>query len=925
MNEYQEDYFKLTYDHLRLIAKDIFSDSPAVAIRELIQNAHDAILLRAAQERDNPRWAVRISINNRGDDKTITITDDGIGMTLDDIKNHLTVLGSSDKTNIMEDPRYKNIREPNKEKLENVIGTFGFGFVASFIISDKIEIWTKSIKPNAKGIFCRFGRKKTYEYKEEEITNPGTKIVLRIDKKTMEQRKIGKETYLGDTSKILEEGNILDVDTIQAIVQKYCDLLQYDIWVGIEGGKEFIANIKQAPWEDDPFPSSQQYNTFFKRRVGQDVNEPLFHIPFFATREEDKIKATGVFYVPDPFARTREEMGFLDIFIKRMWVSEGETEILPCYAKFLKGVIMSPDLVPRMDRCSLDPTHQSYHHLKRAIDKKVYEYFKDLCINKVETFRKFLDSYGEWFKRDLVVEWRATETKGEDFPYIDLLRNIPFKAYSQKHMGGKLTTLNSYIGIDPQIPITKIGKEKHQIYAVGKMIRPDQQGEFRKLIAQKSYSVIVPESITDLALITVITDVFKRYIMVIDIEPNLLKDFIDILKRGEKEKWNLFIEYFKARAEVPPKLDAEVEVGNITNTIIPAIITDIPIEEDDDEEEIKEKIETPNLDSLEKVFEEGFRKAIIINAQSPFMKNLLTYCEDNKLDRLDNFAELCLHQCFNMAAQEHLSGSLPFEILRYHFDTQLVFMENSLKIQRDFYKKQKESDIRLIEFDEKEKEIKKYKDIFGEVDIESPIIIPEKPEPRWAAIIITDIDSSTTTLSNIDFKDQGYIFSQYIDELKNHIIKSGGFFDKFTGDGFVAFLGVDKSRDSNSPEIRKFCKDAELCAENIASITNKFCERKDIKKILEEEGLKAFRCRTAVAYGKISFGKFGGFGSAVGKAIVEAARMCEKKDYFETYKLVVSEDFLGSLGVVSGNKYKSIEKGFLPRGLSREIEVFGCI
>ena len=908
-----KEFFKLTYDHLRLIAKDIFGDSPSVAIREIIQNAHDAILIRAAQTKEDGEdqgWAVRIVLNP--DKKTITIIDDGVGMTLQEIMSDLTVLGASPKKNLEE--RYEDIL--SSDKLENVVGVFGYGFVASLIVSKEIELWTKSVKSNTKGIYCRFGRSEEYEYDEQDISEPGTKIVLHIDAKVAEITEDKEDIYSGEIARSLKGGNILNIDTIKAIVQKYCDLLEYDIRVGLEGLDEVVVNLKQAPWEVEEYPSMQQYLQFFKRRVGQDVNEPLFYIPFFSTHEEDKIKASGVLYVPDPGARRREEIGFLDIFVKRMWVCEEEIDLLPRWASFLKGVIISPDLVPRMDRHKLDRNHVSYHRLKKALDKTIYEYFKDLSINKTETFREFLNPYGESFKRGLGIEWHEKHEREEGFIYDELLRNIPFRAYSQKQMGGKLTTINSYMGLDPKQAMIRTGKEKNKIYAVGRMIPLDKQGELRKLISQKSYPVIVPETGGDLLLLAILGEVFNKYLDVVDIETRLMKDFMDLLKREEKERWDLFVEYFKFWAKdhrIP-----EVNVGNIPITDLPAMIADIPQEAEEEQEKEEKK------ESLEAAIAEKHRKAVIINAKNRLMQNLLAYCEENKLERLDFLVESCLHQCFHMAVKEHLGGDITPILLTHCFQTQMEFMEKTIEKQKEYDERQRGYDKLSLQSSEVDSELKKYRSIFGEVDFDKIIKVPDKPEPRWCAIIITDIDSSTTTLSNLDFEDRGDIFSQYVQTLKSHIIDCGGFFDKFTGDGFIALFGVDMEGEPSLEEAQRFCKDAEMCAEEIQIITKKFCEQENIRKKLDQEGLGNFLCRTAISYGKVAFGKFGSTGSVVGKAIVEATRICSEKRFFESSRrLVVSEDFFKKLGQVPGREFKLIEENYQLKGLSRKINVYG--
>jgi len=133
--------FTISNRFLKLLAHHLFGDSPAVALRELIQNAHDAVLMRAARE-PGPRagWGVRVIIDERL--KQIEITDTGVGMSADDIINSLMCRGSGAKEDDKINSLMREVKNP--EMLKNVAGYFGFGFIASMMVSKKVEIWTKA-------------------------------------------------------------------------------------------------------------------------------------------------------------------------------------------------------------------------------------------------------------------------------------------------------------------------------------------------------------------------------------------------------------------------------------------------------------------------------------------------------------------------------------------------------------------------------------------------------------------------------------------------------------------------------------------------------------------------------------------------------------------------------------------------------------
>ncbi len=268
--------FTISYRFLKLLATHIFGDSPVIALRELIQNAHDAVLMRAATEKQPNMvgWGVRIDIDP--DEKTLTILDTGIGMSPEDITTSLTKLGAGEKT---EDKlkELKNIENP--EMLKNVAGVFGFGFIAAMIVSKRIELWTKT--KSEKPTYCYFDEGEQegfYEEKFDPDKTPdiGTCVVLHLNPEHAEIRD--------DILPATKGGTLLDVQTVQKIVEKYCDLLEFEIMLSTMGELAQVANQRQAPWERSRKPSTKDMLDYFRRRFGTGLNEPLDYIFFNFTK-----------------------------------------------------------------------------------------------------------------------------------------------------------------------------------------------------------------------------------------------------------------------------------------------------------------------------------------------------------------------------------------------------------------------------------------------------------------------------------------------------------------------------------------------------------------------------------------------------------------------------------------------------------------
>lgn len=368
------DSFKMTPEFLRdIVAKYTFHNSAAAALRELIQNAHDACIVRCAIDgRDDGE--VDVLLDPR--EGTITITDNGVGMTVQDIQNELTTIGRGKRASSIAE-RY-SIPTNRKDRLINVVGEFGFGFIASFIIADKIEIHTRHVDPSAKSLKCVFSTSGIFYQIEEskEEFSVGTTLVLHLNNEH-------RHPPLRPAKNALE-GSIISYDTVEAVIKKYCLLLQYPITVTLQGetvGSQL--NVSELPWQEKT-DLTHKVKAFYENRQGQGaLGELLFTIPFTFSREKgDEVNMEGILVVDSRSPGTfddEDRFGNLEVFVKHMWVCEGQKQLLPHWAWFMTGILVTPDLRPLPGRADLETQHESFDRVKRVLHKLLASKFLEVA------------------------------------------------------------------------------------------------------------------------------------------------------------------------------------------------------------------------------------------------------------------------------------------------------------------------------------------------------------------------------------------------------------------------------------------------------------------------------------------------------------------------------------------------------------------
>ncbi|NQY74714.1 MAG: molecular chaperone HtpG, partial [Candidatus Margulisbacteria bacterium] len=330
-----------------IIKKWLYSDHE-IFLRELVSNGLDAItkLHRISLKEkidDIPAPLINIQIDE--EKKTLTFSDTGLGLDAEEVEKYITQIAFSSAEEFVN--KFKD-----KDEKSQIIGHFGLGFYSSFMVSDLVEIRSKSYKKDAKSILWSCDGSTSYTIKESDRTDTGTDIILHINE---------------DNKSFLKEG------TITELVKKYTNFLPVEIQVN---GKK--ANEETPLWSKAPSETKEEeYKTFYQKLFPFNA-DPLFWIHL---NVDFPFNLKGILYFPKVMHELDANKGQVKLYCKQVFVSDNSKDVIPEFLTLLQGAIDCPDIPLNISRSYLqnDPYVQkiSKHIIKKVADKLNDLYKKD--------------------------------------------------------------------------------------------------------------------------------------------------------------------------------------------------------------------------------------------------------------------------------------------------------------------------------------------------------------------------------------------------------------------------------------------------------------------------------------------------------------------------------------------------------------------
>ena len=330
-----------TENILPVIKKWLYSDRD-IFIRELVSNACDAISKRRTVSGDT-ETDFRIDITIHAAEKTIAVSDNGVGMTEEEVKKYISQIAYSGAEKFFE-------KYGGEVKGSGIIGHFGLGFYSAFMVSDIVEIHTLSCQEKAEPVCWRCDGGPEYSVKAGTRAEPGTTIILHIAEDSRE---------------------FLKASLLRELLEKYCSFMPYPIYLHGEkekGGRP-VNNVNPL-WNRFPKDcSEEEYRTFY-RETFHDSNEPLFWIHLNVSHP---FVLKGILYFPKQSEPYGQHQGKISLYSNQVFVADNIKEVIPEFLFLLRGIIDCPDMPLNVSRSFLqnDGTVQkiSDHIVKKVADR----------------------------------------------------------------------------------------------------------------------------------------------------------------------------------------------------------------------------------------------------------------------------------------------------------------------------------------------------------------------------------------------------------------------------------------------------------------------------------------------------------------------------------------------------------------------------
>ena len=426
-HEFQTEVSQL----LNLMIHSLYSNKE-IFLRELVSNASDAIDKLKFESLSNEKLlegkqepSIHIDVDK--DSGTITIRDNGIGMTQDEVMENIGTIANSGTR------KYLESLDKNQTQDSNLIGQFGVGFYSAFIVSNTVTLLSrKAGDDKANGTKWTSKGKGEYSIETVELEDYGTTVILDVKK---------------------AESEFLDGFRLRGIVSKYSDHITVPIMMvkpSEEDETEIVyetINKATAFWMQDKKELSQiDYDEFYKS-LTYDFDGPLTQIH---NRVEGKLDYTSLLYIPKkaPFDMWEpKRKGGVKLYAKRVFIMEGNEELLPQYLRFIKGVIDTADLSLNVSREILQGS-KVVDTIKKASVKRILSELEKMSKNKPEDYAAFWNEFGMVIKEGVV----------EDFANKDKISNLLRFSSTATDSSDQTVSLKDYIG--------RMNKDQKNIYYV---------------------------------------------------------------------------------------------------------------------------------------------------------------------------------------------------------------------------------------------------------------------------------------------------------------------------------------------------------------------------------------------------------------------------------------------------------------------------
>jgi molecular chaperone HtpG len=519
-----------------IIKKFLYSDHE-IFLRELVSNSADAIkklkTLASAGDFKGEFGDLKIKITVDPKKKTITVSDNGIGMSAGEIDKYLNQIAFSSANEFLD--KYK-------DQTSGLIGQFGLGFYSSFMVSDKVEVLSKSYMEDEPAVKWTCDGSPEYVIEETVRDERGTDVILHIDKDSKE---------------------FLDENRIERLLKKYCSFLPVPVHYGnekewkdgkmVDTGKPKVINNTTPAWTHKPTELKDEDYMKFYHELYPMGEDPLFHIHL---NVDYPFKLTGILYFPRIRNNFEIQKNKIQLYCNQVFVTDSVEGIVPDFLTLLHGVIDSPDIPLNVSRSYL----QSDTNVKKIsghITKKVADRLAEIFKKDRETFEKKWDDLKLFIEYGMITEEKFFE------------RASKFAIY--KNIEGKYFTLEEY---DSIIKENQTDKDKALIH----LYTTDAvaQHTYIAKAAEKGYDVLVLDGQLDTHLINTLEskNSESRFVRVdSDVIENLIRKEEKHESKLTQAQVDDLVQVFRSQVTDSDKTNFQVRAESLDENDLPLVIT----------------------------------------------------------------------------------------------------------------------------------------------------------------------------------------------------------------------------------------------------------------------------------------------------------------------------------------------------------------
>ena len=625
-----------------VIKKWLYSDHD-IFYRELISNGCDAItklkkleLMGEYEKPEEVEYKIQVSVNPT--DKTITIEDNGLGMTEEEIDKYINQIAFSGVQDFME--KYKD-----KANEDQIIGHFGLGFYSAFMVADKVEINSLSYQKDAKPVHWESEGGINFEMTEGDKAEVGTSIKLYLNEESTEfaneyRAREVIEKYCAfmpvniflknETAEpeyeTIEKDELTDKDTVVETVIEPAKTEEKEKEDGtketveVEPSREKYKILKRPVALNDTNPlwnkhpnecTDEQYKDFY-RKVFRDYKEPLFWIHL---NMDYPFNLKGILYFPKINMEYDSLEGTIKLYNNQVFIADNIKEVIPEFLMLLKGVIDCPDLPLNVSRSAL----QNDGFVKKISDyitKKVADKLSGMCKTDRENYEKYWDDIAPFIKYGYIKDEKFAEKMGDYILY--------------KNLEGKYLTLNDCL---------EENKEKHE-NTIFYVTNEKEQSQYINMFKEEGIDAVIMPAAIDNPFISHVEQKHEG-LKFLRIDTDLNASFKEEVKEDDeafKKTSEELTEVFK-KALNNDKLDIKVE--KMKNASVASMIT------------VSE--ETRRMQAMMKMYSMGGMdmsafgatgETLVLNANHPLVKYVLEHKDG------ENTAKIC-EQLYDLASLAH--------------------------------------------------------------------------------------------------------------------------------------------------------------------------------------------------------------------------------------------------------------------------------